>query len=301
MLGGLLATVAIAVRGEIAVPTRRELLVAAAGSAGVSLAGLRPAQAQTATSPPVATDVAPIPGQTRGTSPGPWQMPEDHPDLSKLAQIHVPAASDSLKHAEFILSASVDPIALFVDWFKAARAAGEADAETMMLATVDSSGLPDARMMLLHWINNGRFQFSSYETSAKGRQLKANPKAALLFYWKKTGQMVRVRGSVQPFTPAQNAQLRLVKRANMDLQLHDWVFHQSEVYPHDTPDELEDELREAKQRFPESVPLRDWTGYFLQPLSIEFFRPMGAAVNAERLRFTRRSLGSEWKTDRLVP
>jgi pyridoxamine 5'-phosphate oxidase len=228
-------------------------------------------------------------------------MPEDHPDLSKLAQIHVSAASDSLKHAEFILAASADPIALFVDWFKAARAAGETDAEAMTLATVDSSGMPDVRMMLLHWINNGRFQFSSYETSAKGRQLKANPKAALLFYWKKTGQMVRVRGSVQPFTRAQNEQLRLVKRANMDLQLHDWVFHQSEVYPHDTPDELEDELRDAKQRFPDSVPLRDWTGYFLQPLSIEFFRPTGAAFNAERLRFTRRGANSEWKAERLVP
>jgi pyridoxamine 5'-phosphate oxidase len=282
--------------------------VAAAGSAGVGLVGLCKAQAQsqTATSapaaaPPVATDVAPIPGKSRGSSPGPWQMPEAHPDLSSLAQIHIPAASDSIKHAEFILSAREDPISLFIEWFKAARAAGESDAEAMTLATVDSSGMPDARMMLLHWMNDGRFQFSSYETSAKGRQLKANPKAALLFYWKKTGQMVRVRGGVKPFTRAQNEQLRWVKRANMDLQLHDWVFHQSEVYPHDTPDELEDALREAKQRFPDFVPLRDWTGYFLLPTSIEFFRPTGADVNAERVRFTRRSANSAWKAERLVP
>ena len=80
--------------------------MAAAGSAGVGLVGLCKAQAQsqTATSapaaaPPVATDVAPIPGKSRGSSPGPWQMPEAHPDLSSLAQIHIPAASDSIKHA----------------------------------------------------------------------------------------------------------------------------------------------------------------------------------------------------------
>jgi pyridoxamine 5'-phosphate oxidase len=228
-------------------------------------------------------------------------MPESHPDLSKLVQIHAAAASASVKHAEFILSASADPIALFVDWFKAAKAAGESDTEAMTLATVDSSGMPDARMMLLHWINDGRFQFSSYGTSAKGRQLKANPKAALLFYWKKTGQMVRVRGLVQPFSRAQNEELRTVKRVTMDLQLHDWVFHQSEVYPHDTPDELEDQLRQAKARYPDSVPLRDWTGYFLLPLSIEFFRPTGAEFNAERLRYTRRSASSAWKAERLVP
>jgi pyridoxamine 5'-phosphate oxidase len=295
--------------------TRRDLLAAAAGSAGLMGLGTAVAQAPTPTGAPAApqppapqppaaqpaVDVAPIPGQSRGSAPGPWQMPEEHPDLGKLAQLHAAPYSDPIKHAEFKLAASADPIALFIELFKAAKAAGDADAEAMTLATVDSAGMPDARMMLLHWINDGRFQFSSYENSAKGKQLKANPKAALLFYWKKTGQMVRVRGSVQPFTRAQNEQLRLVKRPSLDLQLHDWVFHQSEVYPHDTPDELEDELRQAKQKFPDSVPLRDWTGYFLLPLAIEFFRPVGAAFNAERLRFTRRKAGAEWRTERLVP
>jgi len=99
----------------------------------------------------------------------------------------------------------------------------------MTLSTVDSFGMPDSRMMLLHWINDGRFQFSSYDTSVKGKQLKAHPKAALLFYWKKTDQVVRVRGAVKKFTAAQTANLRPIKARSMDERLHDWVFRQSEV------------------------------------------------------------------------
>jgi pyridoxamine 5'-phosphate oxidase len=202
-------------------------------------------------------------------------------------------------HTDFVLSASADPLQLFAEWFKAARDAGEASPDAMMLSTVDSSGMPDSRMMLLHWINDGRFQFSSYDTSAKGKQLKAHPKAALLFYWKKTGQVVRVRGTVKKFTAAQNENLRPIKRGSMDSRLHDWVFRQSEVIR--TAEELEQGVRDAQARFPDDVPLRDWTGYFLTPLSVEFFRPVSATVNAERLRFSRRSPSDQWVTERLAP
>jgi len=169
----------------------------------------------------------------------------------------------------------------------------------MTLSTADSFGMPDSRMMLLHWINDGRFQFSSYDTSVKGKQLKAHPKAALLFYWKKTDQVVRVRGAVKKFTAAQTANLRPIKRGSMDERLHDWVFRQSEVIQ--GTEELEQAMREAQGRYPDDVPLRDWTGYFLTPLSIEFFRTISATVNAERLRFSRRRPSGQWIAERLTP
>jgi pyridoxamine 5'-phosphate oxidase len=235
---------------------------------------------------------------SRGSAPGPWSVPSENPDPKQWQAIKI-APATPVVHADFVLSPAADPLQLFVDWYKAAREAGEASPEAMTLSTVDSSGMPDSRIMLLHWINGGRFQFSSYEMSTKGRQLKANPKAALLFHWKKTGQMVRVRGTVRKFTAAQAQNLRPLKRPNMDLRLHDWVFHQSEVIRDGA--ELEQGLREAQARYPDDVPLRDWTGYFLTPLAIEFFRPMSVAVNAERLRFARRRPTDSWRSERLVP
>lgn len=279
---------------------RREFLTAATviGAAGADLLLPGAAQAQ-APMPPVDTEAPPVPGQRRGSPPGPWQVPGPQPDPANWKDFKPTPASPEIKHVEFTLSPDADPIQLFVEWFKGARAAGEANVEAMTLSTVDAAGMPDSRMMLLHWINDGRFQFSSYATSAKGKQLRSNPKAALLFFWKKTGQVVRVRGTVRPLTQAQNEELRTIKRGSMDARLHDWAWHQSEIFQ--TAEQLEAKLREAQARFTDDVPLRDWTGWFLTPLSIEFFRPTNAAVNAERLRFSRRNNTAPWKGERLVP
>jgi pyridoxamine 5'-phosphate oxidase len=244
-------------------------------------------------------DTPPVLGRSRGSPPGPWELPSDHPDLSKAAGFRPAPAGQSIKHAEFALSLDSDPIQLFVTWFKAARTAGEAAPEAMVLSTVDGQGMPDSRMMLLHWINDGRFQFSSYSTSTKGKELSANPKAALLFYWKATGQQVRVRGTVTPFSGPQNEELRPFKRPTTDLRLHDWALHQSEVFH--SAEELETQLSQARARFQGDVPIRDWTGYFLVPESIEFFRPVAADVNAERVRYFRRSRSASWAAERLVP
>jgi len=281
-------------------PNRRQFLTATALLGAVSEGRLITTAFAQAQTPPTAPSAELPPGVngSRGSPPGPWSVPAEHPDPNHWRDFK-PKAAAPIVHAEFTLSTSADPFELFVEWFKAARDAGEASPDAMTLSTVDSSGMPDSRMMLLHWINEGRFQFSSYETSTKGKQLKAHPKAALLFYWKKTGQMVRVRGTVEKFTAAQTADLRPIKRPNMDTRLHDWVFHQSEVIK--GTEELEQGMREAQERYQDDVPLRDWTGYFLTPLSIEFFRPMSATVNAERLRFSRKRAGDAWLAERLAP
>jgi pyridoxamine 5'-phosphate oxidase len=186
-------------------------------------------------------------------------------------------------HADFELSVSADPLQLFTESFKAARDAEEASPDAMTLSTVDSSGMPDSRTVLLHWINDGRFQFSSYDTSAKGGQLKAHPKAALLFYWKKTGQVVRVRGTVKKFTVAQTENLRPIKRGSMDAPLHDWVIRQSEAIR--GTEELEQGVREAQGRYPDDVRHGQCRATAL--LAPPSFRPMdcrtiGALSDVER-------------------
>jgi pyridoxamine 5'-phosphate oxidase len=280
--------------------TTAVLGAAAEGGFWSSALAQTPSSAPSASPPPAAADAPPGINDSRGSAPGPWSVPSENPDPNQWRKMKVKPVAP-IVHADFVLSPSADPLQLFAEWFRAARAAGEPSPEDMTLSTVDSSGMPDSRMMLLHWINDGRFQFSSYDTSPKGKQLKAHPKAALLFYWKKTGQVVRVRGTVKKFTAAQSRNLWPIKRDSMTYRLHDLVVYQSEVIK--GPDELEQRMGEAEKRYtdPDAVPMRDWTGWFLTPLAIEFFRPISATVKVERLRFSRSRSSDPWLAERLAP
>src|SRR5438445_4255564 len=74
------------------------------------------------------------------------------------------------------------------------------DPNAMSLETVDESGLPDVRMVLMKGYDADGFVFYSHIASQKGRELAANPKAALLFHWKSLRRQVRIRGNVSPVT-----------------------------------------------------------------------------------------------------
>ena len=81
-----------------------------------------------------------------------------------------------------------DPFALFSAWMAEAEASEPADPEAMAVATVDADGLPNVRMILLKGADARGFVFYTNCESAKGNELAANPKAALLFYWKSLGR-----------------------------------------------------------------------------------------------------------------
>ena len=101
------------------------------------------------------------------------------------------------------LLSETDPLALFNGWLGEALAKEPNDANAMSLATVDPDGLPDVRMVLLKEADPRGFVFYSNVESAKGRELAANPKAALLFHWKSLRRQVRVRGAVEPVSAAE--------------------------------------------------------------------------------------------------
>ena len=96
------------------------------------------------------------------------------------------------------IPATLDPIALFRVWLAEADRSEPADPNGMALATVDEDGLPDVRMVLLKEVDEAGFVFYTNTGSAKGRQLAAQPRAALLFHWKSLRRQVRVRGAVEP-------------------------------------------------------------------------------------------------------
>ena len=194
-----------------------------------------------------------------------------------------------------------DPLALFNAWLAEALASELNDANAMALATVDADGLPDVRMVLLKDADARGFVFYSNVESAKGRELAANPTAALLFHWKSLRRQVRVRGPVTPVSVAE-ADAYWATRARA-AQLGAWASEQSRRLP----DRLAFEKRIAEFGLKfglGKVPRPPhWTGFRVAPQSIEFWRDRPFRLH-ERLAFVRQKDaqgGEGWTTHRLYP
>src|SRR6195952_3541743 len=189
-----------------------------------------------------------------------------------------------------------DPFALFNEWLRDAVAKEPNDANAMSLATVDEDGLPDVRMVLLKHADDRGFVFYSNVGSAKGRELAANPKAALLFHWKSLRRQVRVRGAVTPVSDAE-ADAYWATRAR-PAQLGAWASDQSRPLP----DRLafEKKIAEFGLKFGLGKVPRPphWSGFRVIPEAIEFWRDRPFRLQ-ERLVFTR--AGQGWTTQRLFP
>ncbi|MCU1516200.1 MAG: Pyridoxamine 5-phosphate oxidase [Pseudarthrobacter sp.] len=93
-------------------------------------------------------------------------------------------------------TAPADPAELFKLWLDEALAAGVLQPHACSLATADGNGQPSSRMLILKDIDDGGWHFATSRTSRKGRELTANPRAALTFYWPQQGRQVRVAGPV---------------------------------------------------------------------------------------------------------
>jgi pyridoxamine 5'-phosphate oxidase len=193
-----------------------------------------------------------------------------------------------------------DPIALFTAWLGEATRSEPNDANAMTLATVDADGLPDARMVLLKGVDAAGFTFFTNIESAKGRELAAHPKAALVLHWKSLRRQVRVRGDIAPVTPAE-ADAYFATRARSS-QIGAWASDQSRELPDRLA--LERRIAEMGLKFGFGAVPRPphWSGYRLTPLAVEFWRDRPFRLH-ERLVFGRAPGGSGggWTVKRLYP
>jgi pyridoxamine 5'-phosphate oxidase len=192
-------------------------------------------------------------------------------------------------------TATVDPISLFAEWLAEAEAAELNDTNAMALATVDGEGLPDVRMVLLKDHDAGGFVFFTNFESAKGRQLLAHPKAALVIHWKSLRRQVRARGPVTEVTAAE-ADAYFATRARGS-QIGAWASRQSR--PLESRAALEKAAAEYAAKYPGAVPRPpNWSGFRLAPVEIEFWQD-GAFRLHDRIVFRR--AGDTWEKTRLNP
>ncbi len=193
---------------------------------------------------------------------------------------------------------STDPFGLFAAWFAEAKAAEINDPEAMALATVDPSGLPDVRMVLLKDADARGFVFYTNDESAKGAELSSMPKAALVLHWKSLRRQVRVRGPVERVAAAE-ADAYFASRSRPS-QLGAWASEQSR--PLDARATFEARYAAIEKRFDgKDVPRpAHWGGYRIVPVQIEFWMDRPYRLH-DRIRFTRESAGAAWQKMRLYP
>lgn len=191
-----------------------------------------------------------------------------------------------------------DPLALFFAWMAEAQASEPADPEAMAVATVDSNGLPNVRMILLKGADERGFVFYTNRESAKGNELAATPKAALLFYWKSLGRQIRMRGPVEPATEAE-ADAYFATR-HRESRIGACASRQSR--PLVSRAALEAEVERLTKSLGEGPVDRPayWRGYRLIPLEIEFWQN-GPFRLHDRIVFRRASPQEPWTKTRLYP
>ncbi|BCW90116.1 Pyridoxine/pyridoxamine 5'-phosphate oxidase [Alphaproteobacteria bacterium SO-S41] len=194
--------------------------------------------------------------------------------------------------------AGADPLFRFADWLKEAEKSEPNDPTGMALATVDGDGMPDVRMVLLKGYDARGFVFYTNFESAKGEELLAQPKAALLFHWKSLRRQVRIRGEVSVVSE-EEADAYFASRPR-DSRIGAWASRQSR--PLKGRAELVKEVARYALKYPIGAVPRppQWSGFRITPLQIEFWRD-GAFRLHDRLVYRRDGADQAWRTEKLFP
>jgi pyridoxamine 5'-phosphate oxidase len=191
-----------------------------------------------------------------------------------------------------------EPLALFAAWMAEAVKSEPRDPNAMALATIGADGIPDLRMVLMKGFDQQGFVFYTNTGSQKGRELKAEPKAALLFYWKTLNRQVRLRGPVETVTDAE-ADAYFATRPR-GAQIGAWASKQSEPLESRLAFEKAIALYTAKFGIGAVPRPPHWSGYRIVPMAIEFWHDRPFRLH-DRIEFRRERPGAPWRKTRLYP
>jgi pyridoxamine 5'-phosphate oxidase len=189
-----------------------------------------------------------------------------------------------------------EPLEQFRQWYAEATEALDVP-EATALATATPDGAPSVRMVLLKGADERGLVFYSHYTSRKGRELEANPQAALLFHWRPLGRQVRVEGRVDRLS-SEESDAYFATRPR-EAQVGAYASQQSE--PLGSRAELDGRVAEIENGLGEGLVLRPatWGGFLLVPHAWEFWQHRSSRLH-DRFRYEREQSGA-WRVERLFP
>ena len=191
--------------------------------------------------------------------------------------------------------ADPDPLRQFTDWFEEAQATGLRVPEAVALATATRDGEPSVRMVLLKGFGDRGFVFYSSYESRKGRELEANARGALLFYWDPLRRQVRIEGDVERLPERESNEY--FQTRPLGARLSAWASRQSEVV--ESRQALEEAVEELRGHVGEELHAPPyWGGYVLRPSVFEFWQHRDDRLH-DRLRYRRDE--NAWMRERLAP
>jgi len=193
----------------------------------------------------------------------------------------------------------IDPFDLFEEWFAEAKVSEPNDPHAMAVATVDTAGLPDVRMLLMNAHDRRGFVFFTNFESRKGEELLIHPKAGLVFHWKSLRRQVRARGPVEVVAP-EEADAYFATRSRTS-QLGANASRQSR--PLARKSDLMQAVEKLRTDLGDDNPVprpKHWSGFRIIPTEIEFWQD-GEFRLHDRVRFTRADSIAPWTRQRLYP
>ncbi|MDJ0614998.1 MAG: pyridoxamine 5'-phosphate oxidase [Rhizobiaceae bacterium] len=194
--------------------------------------------------------------------------------------------------------AEENPIEMFNDWLSQAEKSEVNDPSAMALATVDSDGLPNVRMVLMRRYDDRGFCFFTNFESQKGEELLANAKASCVFHWKTLRKQVRLRGEVEVVSAEEADDYFYSRPRGSRIGAH----ASKQSRPLESRFALEKAVAKYTAKFGTGTIERPdyWSGFRIKPLSIEFWSD-GKFRLHDRIRFDRETLEDAWQTVRLYP
>ncbi len=190
-----------------------------------------------------------------------------------------------------------DPILQFTKWWNDAVKSEIDEINAMTLATSSLTGLPAARIVLLKDYSEEGFVFFSNYESHKGKELRENPKACLVFFWAALERQVRITGSVEKISAADSD--KYFSSRPRGSQVGAWASPQSHSIA--SREIIEERSAQYQQQFGDTVIPRPafWGGYIVKPTVIEFWQGRPNRLH-DRLQYTLEEKGG-WRMERLAP
>jgi pyridoxamine 5'-phosphate oxidase len=189
-----------------------------------------------------------------------------------------------------------DPLEQFRHWYEYAVAAGLPEPEAMALATATPDGAPSVRFVLLKGIDERGVEFYTNYESRKGRELAANPRAALAVLWKPLQRQVRLEGPVER-VPDEQSDAYFESRPRGS-RIGAWASRQGTVLADRRSLEARFDQLEAEWRTREIPRPPYWGGYLLRPEAVEFWEGRPSRLH-DRIHYLREDGG--WRAERLSP